>query len=166
MASLDEIENQIERVVGNIRQNFPDWLCRRGCDSCCRRLAELPLITRAEWERLKLGLGRLPQQELEPIQREIRRLGKHIGLVTCPMLNQEEGACRVYPYRPLACRSYGYFMQKGVGLHCKQIEAQADQGLLNDVVWGNQDALERDLHAEGPTRSLSDWLIDPVHGMS
>lgn len=166
VSSLDPIEDRIERIIENVRQQYPDWACKKGCDECCRRLAELPLITCAEWIRLKRGLMSLPEDEIRHIQHEVRDLARESGPLICPMLDQSEGACKVYPYRPLACRSYGYFIQKGVGLHCKQIEEQVDAGALDQVVWGNQDALERDLRQEGPPRSLSVWINDPVHGLN
>ena len=166
VATLEEIENRVEGIIANIRSQFPDWSCQKGCDECCRRLAELPLITRSEWSRLKEGLIRLPEDEARQIQNEVKDLARESGPLICPLLNQSEGACKVYPYRPLACRSYGYFIQKGVGLHCKKIEAQVNQGALDRVVWGNQDALERDMRQEGAARSLHDWFIDPVHGLN
>ncbi len=166
MSSLDEIESRVERLIENIRNTYPDWLCRRGCDACCRRLAELPVITRAEWLRLKEGLLTLPSDVLRIILRDIAAHADKIGPVICPMLDRDEGACRIYPFRPLACRSYGYYSQKGVGLHCKQIEQQVELGLLDEVVWGNQDALERDLKDEGVQRALPHWLNDPLDGIS
>lgn len=166
MSTLEQIETQIERIIENIRTQHPDWSCQRGCDECCRRLAELPLITRAEWLRLKDGLTRLSDLETRQIRNEVKDLARESGPLICPLLDQIEGTCKVYPYRPLACRSYGYFVQKGVGLHCKKIEEQVATGDLNHVVWGNQDALERDMRQEGQPRSLSDWFIDPVHGFN
>ena len=166
MSSLDEIESRVERLIENIRKAHPDWLCRRGCDGCCRRLAELPVITRAEWLRLKMGLLSLPSKALPSILSDIESLAHAKGPVMCPMLDTVEGACRVYPYRPLACRTYGYCTQRGVGLHCKPIEEQVEAGVLDQVIWGNQDALERDLRAEGAAYSLSIWVDDPLDGMN
>lgn len=165
MSTLKQIEDRIEQVVHHIRKQNPDWSCQRGCDECCRRLAELPLITRAEWLRLKEGLSALSKAEVEQIQDEIKDLARESGPLICPMLDQEEGACKVYPHRPTGCRSYGYYVQKGVGLHCKAIESQVDSGALSRVVWGNQDALERDMRQEGLPRSLKDWIVDPVLGL-
>ncbi|MEY2695959.1 MAG: hypothetical protein RL333_97 [Pseudomonadota bacterium] len=165
VSSLDEIESRIERLIENIRGSHPDWLCRRGCDSCCRRLAELPIITRAEWLRLKAGLLTLSAELRQRILTDIGSLAGATMPVMCPMLDADEGACRIYPYRPLACRSYGYYMQKGIGLHCQQIEQKVASGLLDQVVWGNQDALDRDLRVEGEPRSLAVWIDDPLDGM-
>jgi len=166
VSTLEQIENRVEQIIQNIRSQYPGWSCQKGCDECCRRLAELPLITRAEWLRLKEGLIQLPEGEVLQIRNEVKDLSRESGPLICPLLEPMEGACRVYPYRPLACRSYGYFIQKGVGLHCKQIEAEVDQGVLDQVVWGNQDALERDMRQEGAPRSLNDWFVDPVHGLN
>ncbi|MEY4683854.1 MAG: hypothetical protein RLZ25_313 [Pseudomonadota bacterium] len=165
MSSLEQIENRIDALIQNIRTSYPDWLCRRGCDECCRRLASLPLMTRAEWIRLKEGLLLIPSSDREDLISHIHALSGVTGFVVCPMLDPSDGACRVYAHRPLACRTYGYYTQKGVGLHCKQIEHQIDQGLLGQVVWGNQDALEKDLRAEGSQRSLAEWIACPRDGM-
>lgn len=122
-------------------------------------------MTRAEWLRLREGLSRLAPDVLAIILRDIATLSDSPGPLACPMLDTDGGICRVYPFRPLACRSYGYYRQRGVGLHCKQIEEQVDTGLLDDVVWGNQDALERDLRREGDLLSLKAWIDHPLDGM-
>ena len=36
----------------------------------------------------------------------------------CPMLDETASACRVYEYRPVACRTYGFYVQHDLGLYC------------------------------------------------
>jgi hypothetical protein len=58
----------------------------------------------------------------------------------------------------VACRTYGFYVQRDLGLYCGEIEARVEQGALADVVWGNQDAVERALAPFGVTRSLVEWF--------
>lgn len=148
------------------------WPCRRGCDTCCRRLADIPRLVRAEWELLQEGLAALAPdvrsavlariEELAAAQRE-ERLPRH---VTCPMLDEVEGACRVYAQRPGACRTYGFYVERGLGLHCDLItEAVAQPRDEGDapVVWGNQEgvdyALARVAGEAEAALPLTAWLM-------
>jgi len=55
MNTLPQLHDDIEARVQLIRDNHPDWLCGLGCDGCCRRLAEIPLLTP---RRNGIGCGR------------------------------------------------------------------------------------------------------------
>jgi uncharacterized protein len=74
------------------------------------------------------------------------------------MLDRQDGACLVYAARPIACRTYGYYVQRGVGVYCLDIESEVKQGGFQDVIWGNQDVIDRDQARLGPLRSLDEWL--------
>ncbi|MBL8218964.1 MAG: YkgJ family cysteine cluster protein [Bryobacterales bacterium] len=106
--------------------------CRKGCFGCC--IGPFP-ITLMDAARLRAGLAALPEEQRERIvQRaeqavaELRNLGYpgdgESGLLTflhaeeilfappyltlpCPVLDLESGACTLYEYRPIACRTYG-----------------------------------------------------------
>ena len=84
------------------------------------------------------------------------------GPLTCPMLDQNSGACLVYIYRPVACRSYGFYVQRELGLYCGEIKTQVAEGGLADVVWGNHDAVDRDLASLGEVRPLTTWFEDSI----
>ena len=40
--ALAELLADIDARVNVIRADRPDWLCAKGCDGCCRRLAAVP----------------------------------------------------------------------------------------------------------------------------
>ena len=75
------------------------------------------------------------------------------------MLDESSGACPVYAQRPVACRTYGFFVDRDKGLYCRDIEALVEGGGLDEVVWGNHEVIERRLTAFEPTRTLTDWFL-------
>lgn len=122
MSELMRIHTNIEGRVSDIRSAHPDWLCAKGCDTCCRRLAELPRLTKAEWGLLRPALAALPGERLVQIRREVAAAAeKSSGLVVCPLLDQPTGACPVY-------------VQRELGLYCGDIEVQVAGCHLPDVV--------------------------------
>ena len=158
--SLFEIHADIDARVGSIREDRPDWLCSKGCDSCCRRLADVPRLTRAEWDLLREGLAALKASQLDEIARKIMALARDVVRpVVCPMLDESSGACPVYAHRPVACRTYGFYVDRDLGLYCRDIEVLVAGGELDDVVWGNHEAIERRLAHLEPLRPLTEWFV-------
>lgn len=161
MSQLTELHANIDARVLSIRENNADWLCGKGCDSCCKRLAEVPQLTAAEWNLLREGLAGLTADRLQTISREIAAVADSTTRpVICPLLDHATGACPVYLHRPVACRSYGFYMQRDLGLFCRDIEKQVADGALPDVVWGNHDAIDRRLTGLGESRPLTAWFSD------
>lgn len=159
MTKLSQLQRDIDSRVQNIRENRPDWLCGKGCDSCCRRLAEVPQLTAAEWSLLQEGLAALPPEHLEEIRQKMTALASQQSRpVVCPLLDQTTGACPVYAQRPVACRSYGFYVQREKGLYCHDIESRVADGALADVVWGNHDAIDQRLTELGESRALTEWF--------
>jgi len=159
MNTLAQLHADIEARVSAIRDDNLDWLCRMGCDGCCRRLAEVPRLTAAEWDLLRDGLAALPPERLLEIGRNIAALAEQSSRpIVCPLLDRSAGACLVYVHRPVACRTYGFYVQRDQGLYCKDIQARVAGGALGDVVWGNQDAIDRRLGSLGETRDLTEWF--------
>lgn len=159
MSELPGIHADVDARAQAIRSAHPDWLCGKGCDACCRRLAALPQLTAAEWDLLRTGLARLPAHRLAAIRQATATVAMPAsGPVVCPLLDQATGACPVYAERPVACRSYGFYVQRDLGLYCRDIEAQVADGRLTDVIWGNHDAIDQRLAGLGETRSLGEWL--------
>ena len=155
---LFQLHVEIDGRVNAIRAERADWLCGKGCDNCCRQLADIPRLTAAEWDLLQVGLKLLSTTRLEEIDRKIAALaGKPSRPVVCPLLDEATGACPVYLQRPVACRTYGFYVQRELGLYCSDIEAQVAGGALADVVWGNHDAIDQGLAALGDARALTEW---------
>jgi uncharacterized protein len=75
----------------------------------------------------------------------------------CPMLEQSTGACFVYAHRPVACRTYGFYRERDKGLYCGLIRERLEAGEMDDVVWGNAEAVEADLARMGEAADLSAW---------
>lgn len=91
---LDEyraVVAKVDAAVATISARAADALaCRRGCDSCCAP-----------------GLSVLPV-EAESIARHLEAHGIAAGMRAdrCAFLD-DDGACRIYPVRPLLCRTHG-----------------------------------------------------------
>ena len=110
-ARLCALHGDIDARVLAIRENHTDWLCGKGCDACCRRLAEVPQLTAEEWGLLQEGLRELPAERLGEIRREIAALAvQQSRPLACPLLDRLTGACPVYAQRPVACRTYGFYV--------------------------------------------------------
>ncbi len=159
MTALVAIHADIDARVQNIRASHPDWLCGKGCDTCCRQLAEIPQLTTAEWDLLREGLAALPAEHLAQIRHEVAALApRQARPVVCPLLDKATGACPVYAQRPVACRSYGFYVQRDKGLYCHDIESRVTGGALHNVVWGNHDAIDQRLTQVGESRALTEWF--------
>lgn len=160
MNTLPQLHADIEARVQAIRSDHHDWLCRQGCDGCCRRLAETPRLAASEWNYLREGLAALPPEQLRQIGQNIAALaGQPSRPIVCPLLDRTAGTCRVYAHRPVACRTYGFYVQRELGLYCKDIESRVAGGAWAGVVWGNQDAIDRRLSGLGDARDLTEWFM-------
>lgn len=159
MNTLSQLHAEIEARVQGIRASRSDWLCGKGCDGCCRRLADIPQLTAAEWALLQQGLALLAPEQLRQIRRTVADLADQTSRpVICPLLDHATGACPVYAQRPVACRSYGFYVQRELGLYCAEIESRVACETLDDVVWGNHDAIDRQLAGLGERRALTEWF--------
>jgi Fe-S-cluster containining protein len=159
MDALSRLHADIDARAASIRSDRPDWPCAKGCDVCCRRLADVPRLTATEWLLLQEGLAGLPSQRLDEITRNMAALAEQRARpVVCPLLDAASGACPVYAQRPVACRSYGFYVQRDLGLYCHDIELRVAAGGLADVVWGNHDAIDRQLAGLGEARALTAWF--------
>ena len=165
MTKLFLLQRDIDTRVQSIRESHPDWLCGKGCDSCCRRLAEVPRLSTAEWSLLQEGLAALPPEQLADIGQKMNALTcQQSGPVTCPLLDLTTGACLVYAQRPVACRTYGFYVQRDKGLYCHDIESRVADGAMADMVWGNHDVIDQRLSELGESRALTEWFARRERG--
>lgn len=129
------------------------WPCRKGCDTCCNRLAAIPDLTAAEWELLRPAVAALPAE----VHRRIEALDRAVRPIVCPFL--DSGACLVYEARPVACRTYGFYVDRDGGQYCGIIES-----LNAEVVWGSGAAIEAELTSLGERRDLLAWFTSERAG--
>lgn len=153
-----EIAARYEQTV----QAHPFWPCRAGCDHCCRSLAEIPRMTEPEWRRLHEAFTNLPPHQRTDAAQKLEQLRDSPKRpFVCPFLDDEHGTCRVYSARPLACRTYGFYVEGQQGKHCQRVTDALTEHDANDVVWGNESALFARAEKEfGPTRTILQWLDD------
>jgi Fe-S-cluster containining protein len=137
----------------------PGFPCRKGCGHCCRHLASLPLLTAPEWDLLREGLSQLDPAARASANARLAALGPDPPRpITCPFLDPANGACLVYAHRPVACRTYGFYVERDQGLYCGIIQSSVERGDLNHITWGNHSSIEHRLAALGTSRPLSEWL--------
>lgn len=155
--SLPILDSRIDERARKTHAAHADFPCRAGCDTCCRSLPHLPTITRAEWDRLREALTQLDARTQEEIRQRLREEdARETGKTICPILDLESGRCRTYHARPIACRTYGYYVERDGGLHCDMVTRFAEE---HPVVWGNGEAIAQDMRGFGETATLGDWAL-------
>ena len=146
MPPLVQIENRVREMV---RQRG-EWPCHKGCDLCCRRLADIPQLTLEEWNLMRDAVAALPAE----VHQRIRTL-RPDRPVTCPLLDPSSGACLIYDVRPVACRAYGFYVERHEGLYCAEIAEAVDRGEFAGTIWGNWESVA----PRGETRNLVEWFL-------
>lgn len=98
-----ELTGRVDAFVGRVEARHPaDLRCGPGCDGCCRtRLT----ITAVEADAIAGWATALPLEERARIA-DAARAPVDPAAVRCAALD-DAGRCRVYPVRPLVCRSHG-----------------------------------------------------------
>lgn len=144
---LFQLREAVEARSQATLARYPDWPCRKGCDHCCRSLAQWPELSTFEWKQIETGLRALPAEVRAKV--EERRTARPAGPpYPCPYLDAAAGACLIYEHRPIACRAYGFYVDdRGMGLYCGIIREKVEAGELDAVVWGNHAALEARVEA-------------------
>lgn len=161
--SLSILQEQISRRCAATSAAHPFWPCASGCDDCCRSLAAVPSLHHVEWDALWSAIVALPADQLAQVSREMDALCEKesaglCGSLVCPLLDQTQGICRVYPARPLACRTYGFYVDGADGKYCGKVTAALQQNPDADVVFGNEPSVLKDAErAFGKTRTLTEF---------
>ncbi len=158
--ALRDIYDAIEQRVFAIVSAQPVWPCEKGCDDCCRQLAQPPQVSAAEWTILQQGLAQLEATVQADVARRLQALADRAsGPVVCPFLDEQAGACRVYHHRPAVCRMYGFYVSRDGNQWCDAIQASYDMGMGQGVVLGNAQAVQHELSERfGESRSVADWF--------
>ena len=147
---LVDLRNAAEARAKAITAQHPDWPCRKGCDQCCRSLAQPPALSEVEWQEVKTGLALLPAETRAEVNRRMASASGSAAPYTCAFLDLADGACLIYQHRPIACRTYGFSVnERGVGLYWQAIHQRVEAGEFADVVWGNHSSVEARLAALG-----------------
>jgi Fe-S-cluster containining protein len=155
--ALRVLHEQVDARVRALTSAHPGWPCARGCDACCRRLARVPELAKCEWELLEPAVRALPSPERESCLERAAAL-RDDGPVQCPLLDPDAGVCLVYAARPLACRSYGFYVERDHDAWCERVAAHVAHE-RERLVFGNHAALDRELQQiDGEPRSLKTWL--------
>jgi len=90
---------RVDRMVHRIRRKYSVQIaCHKGCACGCRNLSIWPI----EALSLSGALQNLPQ----PVNATFRKRAAAASFWDCPLL--QEGACSLYAFRPIICRTHGY----------------------------------------------------------
>ena len=91
-------------VAAAIRADGRKPACGRGCATCCRSHADIPV-----YPLELMGMAWFANEKLEGGLRGRGRgqLADHRNLGSCPFLVDE--ACAIHPVRPMACRQFNVF---------------------------------------------------------
>lgn len=145
---LPILDAEVEARCQAVAEARPDWPCRAGCADCCRALAVPMEVSDAEWARVEDALEALGAEG----ERLRGRLDAWTDARACPLLGDDE-RCSIYAARPLACRTYGFYVAgDGKGLWCAEISAL--EGLENTVL-GHERGIDGRLSR--PRRTWSEW---------
>jgi uncharacterized protein len=98
LKNYNDFINRIDIHAQKVRDFYTEHIaCRKGCDSCCRKLSLFPVeafaVSKA-FETLDISRGK----------RVLTNLEKNKDI--CPLLIDHE--CYLYNARPLICRTHGY----------------------------------------------------------
>ncbi len=152
------MHDRIEARVCGTSSRASGWPCHKGCDLCCRHLASAPKLTEPEWLLLRQGLATLDKNRRDEIRKRIQLTRGAASPVVCPLLDLQDGSCLVYDQRPVACRTYGFYVERDRGLYCAGIQSAVERGEYRDVVWGNQESIDAALRKFGEPLELADWI--------
>jgi Fe-S-cluster containining protein len=118
------------------RFGYPPPFCHRGCSNCCHELvyctSEEARLIQAHCREAAIVLDRAKlARQLKHVETDAH--GDHTGVTTwndqpwedqaCVFLDPAEGACTIWPVRPLVCRAH---LAEGTDAHCLPHNGQED----------------------------------------
>jgi Fe-S-cluster containining protein len=93
---------RVDRLIGDVRCKYPaDVACHKGCNCGCRNLSIFPV----EALSVLMAIQELPAKAADAI----RQRAQLLSIWECPLL--KHGACGLYAYRPIICRTHGFPLQ-------------------------------------------------------
>jgi len=137
--SYREILVRADAHFARVRESQPSNLeCRLGCTGCCHGLVEISLadvtilvegletIEPALRADLVARSTQIVAETAHPVLRESDSKEKaaffrRAGEVPCPALGPR-GECRIYAFRPLACRTFGLPLREGPSYRGEECE--------------------------------------------
>ena len=100
--SYRDLLARVDRRLDDVRSRYPSEIaCRKGCDCGCRNLSIFPI----EALSVAMAIRDLPAGAAD----DIRQRACGHSQWDCPL--HEKGACRLYPFRPIICRTHGFPLQ-------------------------------------------------------
>ena len=102
LLEIQSITNQ--GVAAAIKTDGRKLACARGCASCCRSHADIPVYPLELMGLYWYAVEKLEGETRESVRRQLLR---HRELGACPFLVDE--ACAIHPLRPMACRQFNVF---------------------------------------------------------
>lgn len=102
LLEIQSITNQ--GVAAAIKADGRKLACARGCASCCRSHADIPVYPLELMGLYWYAVEKLEGEKRESVRRQLLR---HRELGACPFLVDE--ACAIHPLRPMACRQFNVF---------------------------------------------------------
>jgi Fe-S-cluster containining protein len=194
-ARAGDIYAALDAVASDMKTLHPGSLCRRGCSGCCETPTAVFEASAREWDAIERHLASWDEprrrrlwQRFEATHRHhlgayrlLRWLGHFEPLAAwyfrrhgyvCPFL--DEGACGIYPARPVACRMYGHFATRAPwkrrrGIYGCRLQADYHESRLRDgrpqlpdaeAVWSRAGALTREpfWRWKRRPRLLPEWI--------
>ena len=99
LTDYDRLVARVDAVVLRIRRKYDAQIaCHKGCACGCRNLSVMPIEA--------LSLSGAVQDLPEGLRSKILKHASTASFWDCPVL--EDGACSLYAYRPIICRTHGY----------------------------------------------------------
>ncbi|MCS7023899.1 MAG: YkgJ family cysteine cluster protein [Bryobacteraceae bacterium] len=136
LTSISENDNLLLRVIDQawreaVDRSGPDLACKLGCTECC--FGPFPINMLDAW-RLRRGMQALPEERVRRIRLRAagawrrmspvfpgdvktgifdedelaeERFAEKFAHEPCPALDPQTGACELYDFRPISCRTFG-----------------------------------------------------------
>ena len=99
LTDYDRLVARVDGMVHRIRHKYDAHIaCHKGCACGCRNLSLMPIEA--------LALSGAVQDLSEGLKVKILKHASNASFWDCPLL--EEGACSLYAFRPIICRTHGY----------------------------------------------------------